>query len=680
METQKDLAVITMTNPTDTSTDSKDNWIEPLAADTTDVDIMPTIPASSYVESPSDAHTLDSSYQANPKNIDKIQNAPYDHEPQILEGCDTLTKLWRQVCLSRDSKIAHREKYFGIWQSHSWLDYYHRGCDIGMALVELGLTKGDTVSILSEDNKEWLYCDLGVCAVGGVPNGVYTTDSAEQLAYIINDSQSKFLFVENDEQLHKFLAVREQLPTLKKVIVFDRKGLRSLDDEHVMFLDELYALGQNVDNALERFSHYIDQSTANDIRTLIYTSGTTGNPKGAILTHANMLFGLKSTIDIIDVLPTDEQLCFLPLCHVLERITSVDLPIHRGCVVNFAESTETVFENMKEVSPNSFTAVPRLWEKMYASISNMRSDASAFNGWAFDRALKAGNEYADITMAGKTPTTAQKLRYQFWDKLVLRKIRDMLGMTNVRRALTGAAPISLDIIRWFHSIGVPIYEGYGMTESAGVISLNTQDAQRPGSVGKPLPGCEVRIADTGEILIRGGNVFAGYWNKPTKTAEDLQNDWLHTGDVGELRDGFLYITGRIKDIIITAGGKNITPAAIESKLKFSPYISDAVVIGDKRKFLTCLIMIDQENVEKYAQDNQVMFSDFRSLCHAPEVIALIDEVVQSANETLAQVETIKRFRLIDVLLTPEDDELTATMKLKRSLVEKKHYALIDSMY
>jgi long-chain acyl-CoA synthetase len=549
-----------------------------------------------------------------------------------------------------------------------------------MALVELGLTKGDTVSILSEDNKEWLYCDLGVCAVGGIPNGVYTTDSAEQLVYIINDSQSKFLFVENDEQLHKFLAVREQMPTLKKVIVFDRKGLRSLDDDHVMFLDELYTLGQGIDKALDRFSGYIDQSDVNDVRTLIYTSGTTGNPKGAILTHANVLFGLKTSIDMIDVLPTDEQLCFLPLCHVLERLTSVDLPIHRGCIVNFAESTETVFENMKEVSPDSFTAVPRLWEKMYASISNMRSDASAFNGWAFDRALEAGNEYADVTMAGNTPTTAQRLRYQFWDKLVLHKIRDMIGMSNIRRALTGAAPISLDIIRWFHAIGVPIYEGYGMTESSGVISLNTHKAQRPGSVGKPLPGCEVRIADTGEILVKGGNVFAGYWNKPEKTAEDLQGDWLHTGDVGELKEGFLYITGRIKDIIITAGGKNITPAAIESKLKFSPYVSDAVVIGDKRKYLTCLIMIDQENVEKYAQDNQVMFSDFRSLCHAPEVIALVDEVVQSANETLAQVETIKRFRLIDVLLSPEDDELTATMKLKRSLVEKKHHALIDSMY
>ncbi|MGP4733150.1 MULTISPECIES: AMP-dependent synthetase/ligase [unclassified Psychrobacter] len=610
----------------------------------------------------------------------KIHNAPFEHAPQILEGCDTLSKLWRQVCLSRGDRIAHREKSFGIWQSYSWLDYYHHSCDIGMALVELGLSKGDTVSILSEDNKEWLYFDMGVCGVGGIPNGVYTTDSPEQLAYILNDSHSKFLIVENDEQLHKFLEIREQTPNVKKVIVLDRKGLRSLEDDQVVFLDELYTIGRSVDNARERFSDYIDQGTPNDIRTLIYTSGTTGNPKGAILTHANVLFELKTSIDILPILPTDEQLCFLPLCHVLERLTSVDLPIHRGCIVNFAESTETVFENMKEVSPDTFTAVPRLWEKMYASISNMRSDASAFNGWAFDQAIKAGHDYADIVMTGNTPTTGQRLRYEFWNRLVLYKIRDLIGMSNIRRATTGAAPISLDIIRWFHAIGVPIYEGYGMTESAGVISVNTPEAQMAGSVGKALPDSEVRIADNGEILVRGANVFAGYWNKPEKTAEDLRDGWLHTGDVGEIRDGYIFITGRIKDIIITAGGKNVTPAAIESKLKFSPYISDAVVIGDKRKYLTCLIMIDQENVEKYAQDNQVMFSDFRSLCHAPEVIALIDDVVQSANETLAQVETIKQFRLIDVLLSPEDDELTATMKLKRNLVEKKHHALIDSMY
>jgi len=598
----------------------------------------------------------------------------------VINGCDTLVKLWRQVCKERGNQTAHREKSLGIWQSSSWSDYYNRARDIGMGLIDLGLSKGATVSILSEDNKEWLYCDLGICAVGGIPNGIYTTDSPEQLVYLVNDSCTEFLIVENDEQLYKYLQVRDRMPSLKKVIVFDKKGLRDLDDDSVLFLDELIELGQKAADAKVRFEGLIDLSQPSDVRTLIYTSGTTGNPKGAVITHANSMFEIQATVSVLDVYPSDEQLCFLPLCHILERIVSVDIPIHRGCVVNFAESTETVFDNLREVSPHTFTAVPRLWEKLYASVSNMRSDASNFNGWAFDNAIKVGKAYAAVTLAGDTPSSALLIQYRFWDTLVLTKIREILGMSNIRRAITGAAPISPEVILWFHAIGVRIYEGYGMTESTGVISVNSLGNIRLGSVGQLIPGSEAVIADNGEILIKGPHVFKGYWNNPEKTAEDLREGWLYTGDMGEIKEGYLYITGRIKDIIITAGGKNITPAVIESKLKFSHYISDAVVIGDKRKYLTCLIMIDQENVEKFAQDNQVTFSDFSSLCHAPQVIDLIDQVIQDANQSFAQVEQIKYFRLIDVLLTAEDEELTATMKLKRSFVEKRHHALIDAMY
>jgi long-chain acyl-CoA synthetase len=592
-----------------------------------------------------------------------------------IEGCDTVVKLWRQQCLTRGDRIAHREKDLGIWQSHSWLDYYQRARAIGVALLSLGLQRGAVVSILSEDNKEWLYCDLGICSAGGISNGIYTTDSAEQLAYLINDSQSTFLFVENDEQLDKYLAVRDQLPSLIKVIVFERKGLRDFSDPMVMFLDELYQLGDTPE-AEQIFSAAIDQSQADDIRMLIYTSGTTGAPKGAMITHRNILFQLDALQDMLDVLPQDEQLCFLPLCHILERLISVEIPIHKGSTVNFAESPETVFDNLREVSPHTFTAVPRLWEKIYSKLSNQRSDATAFGRWAFDRAIAAGHAFK----ATDKPSLKTRLLFHIWNLLVLRNVRDMIGMANIRRATTGAAPISPDLIRWFQAIGVPLYEGYGMTESSGVISLNTHQRQQIGTVGYAIPGTDIRISEMGEICIRGGNVFAGYWQKPEKTAEDIRDGWLHTGDTGRLEDGMLIITGRIKDIIITAGGKNITPAEIESRLKFSQYISDAVVIGDKRRYLTCLIMIDQENVEKFAQDNQISFSDFTSLCRAEEIISLIDTVIRETNQAFAQVEQIKYFRLIDVLLTAEDEELTATMKLKRSLVEKKHRNLIDSMY
>lgn len=592
-----------------------------------------------------------------------------------IDGCDTVVKLWHKHCLERGSRIAHREKDLGIWQSYTWHDYYEKARAIGIALMDLGLQRGEAASILSEDNKEWLYCDLGISAVGGISNGIYTTDSAEQLAYLINDSGSTFLFVENDEQLDKYLAVRDQVPTLRKVIVFDRKGLRDFSDPMVMFLDDLYTQGETED-AENRFAAEIKKSKPEDIRMLIYTSGTTGAPKGAMISHRNILFQLRALEDMLEVRPTDEQLCFLPLCHILERLISVEIPINKGSTVNFAESPETVFDNLREVSPHTFTAVPRLWEKIYSSLSNMRSDATALGRWAFDRAVAAGHAYR----ASDTPSLMTTLQYRFWDLLVLRNVRDTIGMANIRRATTGAAPISPDLIRWFHAIGVPLFEGYGMTESTGVISLNTHQRQQVGTVGHTIPDTEVRISDNGEILVRGGHVFEGYWRKPEKTAEDIRDGWLHTGDTGRLEDGMLTITGRIKDIIITAGGKNITPAEIESRLKFSQYISDAVVIGDQRKYLTCLIMIDQENVEKFAQDNQVPFSDFASLCRAQEVLDLIDGVVRETNKAFAQVEQIKYFRLIDVLLTAEDEELTATMKLKRSFVEKKHKSLIDSMY
>ena len=596
--------------------------------------------------------------------------------PTLLHGCDTVVKLWRQQCLERGERIAHREKDLGIWQSYSWRDYYEHARAIGVALLSMGLERGQPVSILSEDNKEWLYCDLGIAGAGGISNGVYTTDSAEQLAYLVNDSGSAFLFVENDEQLDKYLTVRDQVPTLKKVIVFDRKGLRDFQDPMVMFLDELYELGNGIADAEQQFSASIEQSRPDDIRMLIYTSGTTGAPKGAMISHQNVLFQLAAGEALLEARQEDDQLCFLPLCHILERLVSVEVPIYKGCTVNFAESPETVFENLREVSPHTFAAVPRLWEKIYSSLMTLRDEATGFGRWCFDHALAAGRAWH----CDKQRSPLNAVRYQFWNLLVLRNVRDLIGMSRLRRGTTGAAPISPDQIRWFRALGVPLYEGYGMTETTGVVSLNSREREQVGSVGEPLPETQVRIADNGEVLVRGGHVFAGYWRKPEKTAEDIREGWLHTGDVGRLEDGMLTITGRLKDIIITAGGKNITPAEIESRLKFSPYISDAVVIGDKRKYLTCLIMIDQENVEKYAQDRQVPFSNFASLCRAKEVVDLIDGIIKDVNKQFAQVEQIKYFRLIDVLLTAEDEELTATMKLKRSFVEKKHKHLIDSMY
>ncbi|MDF1803385.1 long-chain fatty acid--CoA ligase [Thalassovita sp.] len=603
--------------------------------------------------------------------------------PIAMDGCDTVVKLWAKRCRELGSKTAHREKELGVWQSYSWTDYFNGGRNVGLGLRAMGLERGQAVQILSEDRREWLYVDLGVAAVGGIPSGVYTTDAASQLAYLVNDSGAPFLFVENDEQLDKFLEVRDQMPGLKKVIVFDRDGLATFDDPMVMFWDDLIALGEAEAKANpKKFETELEAVKPEDPRMLIYTSGTTGPPKGAILTHRNSMYQMFAGEQTIEFEQTDELLCFLPLCHVLERLISVEFPILAGCRVNFAESTETVFDNLREVSPHSFTGVPRIWEKVYSQITIMRSEAGFVGRGFLDWAVAAGMKKVEAKEAGKHMGAGAKLNLFLADLLVLRKLRQLLGLQRTRRCTSGAAPISPDLLRWFEAIGVHLLEGFGMTETSGVATVNTLAHNRIGTVGLPSPGTQIRIAPDGEVQIGGPAVFAGYWNMPEKTAETMTEDgWLRTGDVGRVdNEGNLTITGRMKDILITAGGKNITPAEIESKLKFSPYVADAVVIGDKRKYLTCLVMIDQENVERFAQERQIPYADFASLTRAKDVVDLIGQVVSETNKDFAQVEQIKDFRLIDILLTAEDEELTPTMKLKRNYVNERHAGLIESMY
>ena len=610
-------------------------------------------------------------------------NADLSQGPSYIDGMDTTPKLFRLRCQALGDRTAHREKTFGIWRSHSWQDYFTRAKHLGLGLVSLGLKRGEVVSILSEDNKEWMYTDMGVQSVGGICSGVYTTDSAGQLEYLVNNSDSRFLLVENDEQLDKFLQVRDQMPNLVKVIVIERDGLHGFTDPQIIFLDELYEIGAEYDAANPKaFDTSIDATKPEDTAILVYTSGTTGRPKGAMISHGNLMYSVSAGLCEGPVFDTDDQLCFLPLCHILERVFSVNAPIAAASTINFAESPETIFDNLQEVSPQTFVAVPRLWEKIYSQVAIRIGDATGMQKWAYARALKAGGARASYLADGKPVPFGTNLAYRFWDIALLQNLRRMIGMDRLRRGGSGAAPISPELLHWYQSIGVPVLEGYGMTESSGVISINSEGNNKIGTVGPALPGAQIRISPEGEVQYKAGNVFQGYWKNPEKTAETFTEDgWLRTGDVGTMdNQGFLKITGRLKDIIITAGGKNITPAEIENKLKFSPYISDVVVIGDKRKFLTCLVMIDQENVEKFAQDRRVPFSNYASLCAAKEVQDLIRETVENVNKDFARVEQIKDFRLIDVLLTADDDELTPTMKLKRSFVETKHGELINQMY
>jgi long-chain acyl-CoA synthetase len=604
------------------------------------------------------------------------------YDPILIEGCDTLVKLFRHRVEQLGSKIAMREKNFGIWESFTWADYGNKAREIGMGLLSLGLNRGDVCSIVSDNNKEWLFTDMGILCSGGVTSGVYTTDSSKQLEYLATDSKTRVLFVENEEQLDKYLEVRKNTPTIEKVIVFDPEGLHEFADDQVMMMEDLYELGRIYHkNHPDLWDHEIDRAKPEDLMVLIYTSGTTGPPKGAMISHRNAMYQIETFDKILEINDKDEQLSFLPLCHILERLLSILVPLKSCGTVNFVEGPDTVPENIRELSPTVFIAVPRIWEKFYAVIQLQVKDATRFGKWAYHMAVKIGKQASAYKIERKPIPPLLSAIYWIAKKTVLDNILRMMGLDRLRWAGTGAAPISPDLIRWYISMGVEMFEAYGQTECCGVGTANIIGNSKLSTIGQAIPGSDVKISGEGEILIESPGVFLGYLNQPHKTEETVINGWLHTGDVGKMDDeGFVTITDRLKDIIITAGGKNISPSELENQLKFSPYITDAVVIGDARKYLTCLVLIDQENVEKYAQDNDIPYTNFASLCKAKEITELIWEETVNVNKQFARVEQIKKIRLIDQLLTAEDDELTPTMKLKRNFVNKKYEDLITSMY
>ena len=595
---------------------------------------------------------------------------------------NTIPRLFWDSVKSRGERVAMREKDLGIWQEISWSHYGEKAKLTGLALHTLGLEKGNVVSIASEGNPEWLYTDMGTIGAGGISSGVYTTDSAAQVKYLVNDSATKFYFAENEEQLDKILEVRGECPTLKKIIVYDMEGLNDFHDDQVISYEEFLKIGEKTNQENPNlWESLVNNVSPDDIAILVYTSGTTGPSKGAMINHTNLLYSINTGYDIFDVMEHEEQLSFLPLCHILERSVSVMIPLKTGAVVNFAESIDTVPENIREVSPTVFIAVPRIWEKFYSSITILMKDATFVGKFFYQFSINVGSKYKEYFIDGKEPPLSLKLSYWICNQLVLKNIKKLLGLNNCRYALSGAAPISPDLINWYLSLGIDMREGWGMTETAGVGTAFYSREIKLGHVGRAVNDSEVRIAQDGEILFRGPGVFCGYLNKPEQTKETLIDGWLHTGDVGEIDNyGNLKITDRKKDIIITAGGKNISPSEIENELKFSPFISDAVVIGDKRKFLSCLIMIDEENVMKHAQDNDIPFSNFESLCKSEEIVSLIDDEVNKVNKKFASVEQVKKFSLIDIQLTAEDDELTPTMKLKRKFINQKYGDIIESMY
>lgn len=607
--------------------------------------------------------------------------------PQVIRRTDlpfeTMSEKFWAAVQKRGAKVALRQKEFGIWEEVSWTEFGRQARMIAMALAAHGFKPGDTASILANTRREWSYCDFGVLCAGGISSGIYPTDAASQVEYLTADSYSSFLFVEDDEQLDKVLQVRERLPQLKKIVVMDMEGLAKVDDPQIVSLGEFQRQGQVYDQAHPgEFEQRVKSRKGNDVAILVYTSGTTGKPKGAMLSHNNLRCVLEHYLPTYEQNENDDKMTFLPLCHIAERMIGEFFTLETGSRMNFVENPDTIAENIREIAPTVFLGVPRVWEKFYSAVSIRMKEATALEQWAYKLALGVGFKVSERRLAGQSIGPVLGFTNWLLGKLVLDNVRKVIGVHRMRLALTGAAPISPELIKWYRALGLDMYEGYGMTESTAGGTINLPGAMKIGTVGRAAPYCEIRLSEQGEILIRGENVFLGYLNQPEKTAETIDKDgWLHTGDVGVIdADGFVKITDRMKDIIITAGGKNITPSELENELKFSPYITDAVVIGDRRAFLTVLIMIDHENVEKYAQDLSVPFSNFTSLCRTREVQDLIQTEIDRVNSKFARVEQIKTFRLIEHKLTAEDEELTPTMKLKRKFVNEKYKELIDGMY
>ena len=612
-------------------------------------------------------------------DLDHIQPASTD----VLAG-DTIPAMFWNAVAARGPNVWMRQKELGIWKAWTWDQTAEAVREIGGGLMALGLAPGECVSILSNTKIEWVLADLAALCCGAVSNGIYPTDAGVQVQYLCEDSSTRMLFVEDDEQLDKALEVREQLPLLRKIVVFDMEGLRDLEDEGVIGLPALRALGRDYliqhPGELERRSQACKPE---DLAILVYTSGTTGRPKGAMHTHGALTYTVRGTNTLIARNDSDESMCFLPLCHIAERMGGEYFSLYTGAKLNFVENPDTVPENVREISPTVFTAVPRVWEKFYSGVMISLKESTRLQQAVYAWAIGVGTKIADRVLADEPVGAGLKLRFFLARWLALNNVRKLIGIHKARFLVTGAAPISPELVKWYLALGIPMLEVWGMTETCGASTGVPANRMRPGSIGPAAKFNEIRLdSQTGEILVRGPNVFKGYLNQPEKTAEAIDADgWLHTGDVGTVdADGYFRITDRMKDIIITAGGKNITPSELENELKFSPYITDAVVIGDKRAYLTAIVMIDQENVEKYAQDLDVPFTNYASLTRTHEVQALIQGELDRVNNKFARVEQIKKFFLLDTQLTAEDEELTPTMKLKRKLVEKKYATQIDAMY
>lgn len=607
-------------------------------------------------------------------------------------GCTTVASLAKRWADTGPQQVAMREKDFGVWREYTWGDTWELIEAAAHGLLALGVEPGDRVAIHAEDRPEWVILDLATVAVRGITVGFYPTNPAAEVEYLLTDCGASVHLAEDQEQYDKVAAIDPaSLPGLRTIIFVEPRGMVGKDDDRLLFWDNFIELGrQHRDAHRNAVAERMAAAQSDDVMTLVYTSGTTGPPKGAMLTNKNAAFSIDVIVNSADRVPggppnpSDLIVTYLPLCHVAERIFSTWTMVGAGPVLNFAESIETVNENLREIQPTIFFAVPRIWEKLHAMSLIKANDATWFKKKVLRFGLGLASKIGKIKVANMGNHTMQsRILAAIGFVLVFRAMRERLGLRRCRYAASGAAPIAPEVLEFFIGLGVPVYELYGMTENSAVATANFVGRMKLGTVGEPYPGTGFRIADgTGEIQVQHEGVFAGYWGKPDKTAETMTDDgWLMTGDVGEWVDGtHVRIVDRIKHIIITSGGKNISPSEIENSLKTSPYVKEAMVIGEGRKYLTALIGIELDTVGDWALRQGIPYTTYRDLSEKPEVVQLIQGVVDHTNEKFARVENIRKFALLPKELDHEDGELTATQKLKRSSMMEMFGELVESLY
>jgi long-chain acyl-CoA synthetase len=600
----------------------------------------------------------------------------------VLGGDDTFPRLLARNALTLGDRVALREKEFGIWQSFTWREYLEHVRDFSLGLVALGVGPGDKVAIIGDNRPEWVFAEIAAQAAGAASVGIYQDSNLSEVAFVIDHCDASIVVAEDQEQVDKILDMLERLPKVRHVIYTDPRGLRTYEHPSLMPFEDVEAKGRAL--AKERpglWDENVARGSADDVAIICYTSGTTGNPKGAMLTFRNLLSMALALDEVDEKKGDDEFVSFLPLAWIGEQMMSLSAALAKGFTVNFPEEPDTVTENIREIGPNVMFAPPRVWESLNSTVQVKIMDTTPFKRFMFERCMPVGKRVADLRFAKKPVPPGLKLVYWLAHVLLFRALKDRLGMTNLRSASTGGAALGPDVFRFFHAMGVPLKQIYGQTEIAGISCIHRDDDIAFHSVGKPIPGTDVRIAEDGEILSRSGSVFLGYYKNEEATAAALADGWLHSGDAGYFtEDGHLVVIDRLKDVMRLADGTQFSPQFVENRLKFSPYVKEAVVVGKDRPYLTAMLCIDMGVVGKWAEKNRISYTTYTDLSAKSEVYDLVQREVDEVNKTLPTAARIRKFVLLYKELDADDEELTRTRKVRRAFVEERYREVIAALY